>query len=132
MNLPRLLVIDDDEAMLAMIRDVAAGCGYEVMTTPAPLSAVAAVQQFDPAIILLDLAMPEGDGVKLMRRLAQAQCSARIAICSGASPKMLAAAFRLGREYGLEMAPTFSKPFEPGALRAFLFGVRAGLRHLSP
>ena len=132
MNLPRLLVVDDDEAMLAMIRDVAACCGYEVLTTPAPASAVAAAQQFDPAIILLDLAMPEGDGVKLMRRLAQAQCSAKIAICSGASPKMLAAAFRLGREYGLEMTPAFSKPFEPDALRAFLSGIRPSLRHVSP
>src|SRR5690349_13291132 len=100
MNLPRLLVIDDDEAVLSLIRDVAAGCGYEVMTTPSPSSAVAAAQQFSPAIILLDLAMPDGDGVKLMRRLAQAQSAAKVAICSGASPKMLAAAFRLGREYG--------------------------------
>ncbi len=132
MNHRRLLIIDDDDAILSLVSDIAASCGYEVMTTSTPGNVISVVQQFGPAIVFLDLAMPDGDGVKLMRRLAQAHCSAKVAIVSAADPKTLAAAFRLGREYGLEMAPSFPKPFATEALRTFLINVRNGLRHVSP
>lgn len=132
MNQPRLLVVDDDEAILGAVRDVAAHCGYEVMTTSAPVNLLNAIQQFDPAIVVLDLSMPESDGVKAMRRLANAQCAAKIVIMSGADSKTLAAAFRLGGEYGLDMAPAFSKPFEPDKLAAYLENAKLGLRRIAP
>jgi EAL domain-containing protein (putative c-di-GMP-specific phosphodiesterase class I) len=67
-----------------------------------------------------------------MRRLANERCAAKIAIMSGADPKTLAAASRLGREYGLDMAPTFAKPFAPEALARFLEAAKIGLRQIAP
>jgi EAL domain-containing protein (putative c-di-GMP-specific phosphodiesterase class I) len=54
-----------------------------------------------------------------------------VAILSGADAKTRFAAFRLGREYGLEMTPPFSKPFAPEDLRAFLEGAKTGLRRIA-
>jgi sensor c-di-GMP phosphodiesterase-like protein len=131
-NMPTLMVVDDDESILGLVRDIGEACGYEVATAQTTTNVIAIVQQLTPAIILLDLSIPGSDGVKLMRRLARAQCSAKIVIVSAADPKMLAACFRLGREYGLEMCAPISKPFSPDALHGFLMGARSALRRVEP
>lgn len=58
----RVLVIDDDFDTLDAIGDVLSMEGYEVRCVRSAKDALAQMSQIDPAIIVLDLMMPEMNG----------------------------------------------------------------------
>ena len=87
------------------------------------LSAGAFCQRYHelvPDLIGFDLAMPGGDGIELIRFLAGEGCKAPILIITGHDQRVLAAAARLGRERGLNIVETLSKPFSVETLKTAL------------
>ncbi|HET8569124.1 MAG TPA: response regulator [Candidatus Limnocylindria bacterium] len=82
---PRVLVIDDDDALCETVRQVLGDAGYAVATVPHGAAALELIRQHQPAVILLDLRMPIMDGwsfVDQYRRLAHP--AAKIVLLSGA------------------------------------------------
>jgi DNA-binding response OmpR family regulator len=66
---PVVLLVDDDARIL---RAVGAGLrleGFDVVPASGGRAALAAVEQIDPAVMLLDMAMPDLDGLEVLRRL---------------------------------------------------------------
>jgi DNA-binding response OmpR family regulator len=64
-----VLLVDDDARIR---RTVGAGLrleGFEVVPASGGRAALAAVEQVDPAVMLLDMAMPDLDGLEVLRRL---------------------------------------------------------------
>jgi DNA-binding response OmpR family regulator len=64
-----VLLVDDDARIL---RTVGAGLrleGFEVVPASGGRAALAAVERIDPAVMLLDMAMPDLDGLEVLRRL---------------------------------------------------------------
>lgn len=123
--MPRLLLVDDDQAMHELIRQVAESCGFEVRATSKPAEFLALVEHFKPDLIGLDIAMPETDGIELIKVLAGAHCRAGVLIISGLMPPFPDAAERLGRARGLNMIGTVSKPFRVEELRRILAAAAA-------
>ena len=76
----------------------------------------------DPDVVVLDLAMPGGDGIEMLRFLAERQSRAAVVVLSGFDARVVDAAVRLGRSIGLNMAPALAKPVTVddllGAIRA--------------
>jgi DNA-binding response OmpR family regulator len=67
---PRVvLVADDDEDILLLVRTVLEREGYEVVVTRDGAAAVAAAFQRRPDLAVLDVSMPELDGLEVLRRL---------------------------------------------------------------
>jgi len=67
-KLRKLLVIDDDTALLANYRDLLSPYGFEVLTAPDGTDAVLLVEQNpDILLVILDLAMPRMDGREWLR-----------------------------------------------------------------
>ena len=62
----RVLVIDDDEHMLAMLGEVLGMEGYEVVGALDGAAAVGAIRRSRPDLILLDLMMPVLDGYSFL------------------------------------------------------------------
>jgi two-component system, chemotaxis family, chemotaxis protein CheY len=58
----RVLVVDDDEAILGFIHEILADEGYEVLEAIDGAEALRIVQQRPPDLILLDMRMPVMDG----------------------------------------------------------------------
>lgn len=116
----RLLIIDDEEEFAAFVRRVAESSGYEVRTTAHADEFRRWVKEWAPTHIALDLAMPEADGVELLRELARASSMARIVIISGFDTRVLEAARRLGLERGLAIVGALSKPIRLKELRDVL------------
>jgi CheY-like chemotaxis protein len=118
----RMLVIDDEPMIARFIVHAAQSHGYETAMT---ISADAFRRDYDdadPDVVVVDLAMPGGDGVELLRFLAERRSRATIVVLSGFDGRVLEAAVRLGRSIGLNMAPPLAKPVTVdeliGAIRA--------------
>ena len=65
----RVLVVDDQLDMLAVIKAVLTAKGFEVVTAQDALSGLRAAYQTHPDAILLDVMMPNVDGFEACRRL---------------------------------------------------------------
>ena len=69
MNGPRILVIDDDPAILRSLRKGLEAHGYAVETLASGERAVLTVEQFRPDVVLLDLVLPGIDGVEVCKQV---------------------------------------------------------------
>jgi two-component system, OmpR family, response regulator MprA len=65
----RLLVVEDDPQVRSMVARTLRYEGFEVTSVGDVSTALAAVRNAPPDAILLDLLLPDGDGVDLCRRL---------------------------------------------------------------
>jgi two-component system response regulator MprA len=65
----RVLVIDDDRAVRDAVRRALVLAGYEVQTAENGLDGLQQVDETRPDVIVLDVMMPEMDGLELSRRL---------------------------------------------------------------
>jgi CheY-like chemotaxis protein len=116
----RLLVVDDEASICDFVRQVAEGMGFAVVTAVTHDQFQSSYAEFQPTAILLDLVMPDVDGIALLGILADANCQARILIMSGYHPELLKSGFRLGDGYRLDVKGTLRKPFGSAELRQAL------------
>jgi len=116
----RMLVIDDEVEFAAFVRKVAESCGYDVRTTAHPEEFRQWSREWRPTHIIIDLVMPEADGVEILRFLAGDLSAARIFIMSGFDGRVVDAARRIGTERGLDIVTTLQKPLRAKELAALL------------
>ena len=64
---PTILVVDDQAAVRGMINDYLTELGYTVYMAAHGLEAMRAAQRLKPALILLDIVMPQMDGLEFLR-----------------------------------------------------------------
>ena len=132
MRKPRLLVIDDDPAVRALLRRVGERLGYRVAVLAEGYLACDAWEILRPDVILLDIVMPDRDGIELLQAFAARGCRSRLILMSGAHPQYLKSATLLGDAYGLRPAATLLKPFDLEALRDVLREPSAASNAASP
>ena len=110
-----VLLVDDEEELRKVAADMLAGMGYAVITATNGREALASYAERGAEIdlILMDLTMPELDGIEAYRELRKTAASIPIVICSG---------------YGNEEVPInddphagfVSKPYRPDEVRNML------------
>ena len=123
MSLPRLLLIDDEPEVARFVAHAAQACGYDAQITLSSSSFRAAFDEAVPDAVALDLAMPAGDGVELLRFLAERKFAAPVVIISGFDRRVLESAFRLGEALGLNMVGPLTKPMRLHELEEVLQGL---------
>jgi EAL domain-containing protein (putative c-di-GMP-specific phosphodiesterase class I) len=74
----------------------------------------------DVTLILLDLLMPEMDGIQLLRLLGERKCKASIVLMSGVGKRILESAERLAQILGLSIVGHLQKPLRVDELREVL------------
>jgi DNA-binding response OmpR family regulator len=121
---PRVLVVEDypdASETLCVLLDF---WGYDVRPCGTVAEARVAVEAFRPHAALLDIRLPDADGVELAREFLARDAPPVVAIVSGsATPADRQRAADAG------VADFFAKPADPGALRRFLdsrLGARLG------
>ena len=122
----RLLLIDDDARLIAMIGDYLRGNGYEVETAGSLAEGRERLRHGVWDALLLDLMLPDGDGLDLTRELRADPRLRRLPLLM-----LTARGEPLDRVLGLELGADdyLPKPFEP---RELLARVKALLRRASP
>jgi len=66
---PRILIVDDEPAILATMAPLLRARGYTVATATSGYGALDAVARTPPDLVILDLGLPDLDGVEVCRRL---------------------------------------------------------------
>ncbi len=64
-----ILVVEDNELNLKLVRDVLSHAGYEVIEATTGEQCVALAVECDPDLVLMDLQLPGIDGTEAMRQL---------------------------------------------------------------
>ncbi|MBM3482566.1 MAG: response regulator [Alphaproteobacteria bacterium] len=116
----RLLVVDDERGFREYIRDAAGGLGYEVEMATNGLEAREIYKRFQPDVILLDVVMPEADGVEFTRWLALQQTKARIILVTGYNPHYADSTGKLATALGIPGITYLTKPLRLATLSAAL------------
>ena len=63
------MVVDDDPNTVGLLEEFLRAKGYEVLTAGDGVEALRTVKEERPHVILLDVKMPELDGLEVLRRL---------------------------------------------------------------
>jgi len=108
----RILVVDDDPAMVGAITAVVGTEGHQVITAYDGLTAVRRLREEVPDIVLLDLAMPGPDGFAVAGQI-RAVATTPILVVSGESSEAAKV-----RALGLGADDYLTKPFGKGELLA--------------
>lgn len=110
----RILVLDDHEFSCARICSVFADAGFihmEAVQTGAQALKRMHAEHFD--IVIMDIRMPDMDGVQFISRLASENLTPMLAICSSCSRRIMNSVSLMAKEVGLFVLDAFSKPFAP-------------------
>ena len=66
---PLVLAVDDDPQFLGHVRATLNGAGFGLLTTGNPNEVPELIDEHDPHLVLLDLLLPDIDGIELMQRV---------------------------------------------------------------
>src|SRR5271154_4026721 len=106
----RLLIVDDEEALVQLYSQIGEALGYSVRATDDAETIWQIVEQWSPTVIILDLRMPRTDGIEILRGLSDRRVTARILVSSGSDAALLEMAQRIGRGRGLNVVGALPKP----------------------
>ncbi len=113
----RLLVIDDEPSICAAIGRIARQSGYDVISTTDTDDCRDRIISWNPSVIVLDLSMPEMNGIELLAWLAEHHSHGCVFIFSGGDPIRLREAETMGLSFGLKIAGSLPKPIPVATLR---------------
>ena len=80
-----ILLIDDEESVRMLFQMVLAQAGYHVLTAESGSHGLQLLQQQEVDLALVDIFMPEMDGLELIQRLRAARPNSKIIAMSGGS-----------------------------------------------
>jgi EAL domain-containing protein (putative c-di-GMP-specific phosphodiesterase class I)/CheY-like chemotaxis protein len=109
-NVNRLLIVDEDGEVIDFVSRVARDIGYTVASATTGVGFVQLLEAFQPSLIMMELHLPDTDGVELLRSLAARACAANVVLISGVDERVLSAAHELGVSHGLGMCGVLEKP----------------------
>ncbi len=119
----KILVLDDEPFILKLLGRILANLGFSQVT--ACDSGRVALEWIDrpnspPDMILMDLNMPEMDGVEFVRHLVERRYTGSLILISGEDERMLQTAEKLILEHKISILGYLRKPVKPEDLSALL------------
>jgi DNA-binding response OmpR family regulator len=118
----KILVVDDEPDALDLIQFNLKGAGYDVITAADGAEALTKARSTHPALVVLDVMLPEVDGLEVCKILRREPATASIPIIM-----LTAKTAEIDRVLGLELGADdyLTKPFSP---RELVLRVKALLR----
>src|SRR3990172_12829490 len=108
-----ILVVDDDAFMLTLVWRALKKLGYtRVVTCNNGREALSCLNPMDgtPHVILLDLNMPEMDGIEFVRNLVERRYNGSLILMSGEEPRVLQSVQKLLEAHQLRLLGRLDKP----------------------
>jgi DNA-binding response OmpR family regulator len=110
---PKILVVDDEPDAVELIEFNLKGAGFDVVTAADGTDALKKARTFSPDLLILDLMLPEVDGLEVCKVLRRDSATAGLPIIM-----LTAKAAEIDRVLGLELGADdyITKPFSPREL----------------
>ncbi|MDP1899901.1 MAG: EAL domain-containing protein [Rubrivivax sp.] len=121
--LPGVLLVDDDAFQLQLLQRQLTALGVApVQACDSGAQALGWLQGRDSSalLLLLDMNMPDMDGVEFMRQLVERRYAGTLALVSGADERVLETAAKLAAAYKLNVLSHLHKPVPSDMLRALV------------
>jgi len=118
-----ILVIDDDAQMRRFLRNVLTGHGYTLREATNVATAIEVIARHQPNVVLLDLGLPDGDGLDVIRSMRPSDSTPIIVLSARDKEGDKVVALDLGADDYL------TKPFGASELLA---RIRVALRRAGP
>ena len=80
---PRLLVVDDEPAVLSVVERFAHKLGFEVIFRSSGKEALKCLAEVKPDVALVDLQMPELSGIEVLRAVRAAEPGCQVILMTG-------------------------------------------------
>jgi DNA-binding NtrC family response regulator len=74
----KVLIVDDDRDIVSIVSTILAGRGWDISAAYSGSEALEAVTASKPDIILLDIMMPEMNGIEVLKKIRKIDSDARI------------------------------------------------------
>lgn len=127
-SFPRLLAVDDDVMSAELVVRVAERCGFEGFATSDSRGVLNLCAVLNPAVLVVDVCMPNIDAIELFALLAEAGFAGRILIVSGLDQAVLRETQARAADKGLATTQFLQKPVDLPAMRAILLAEAASVR----
>jgi CheY-like chemotaxis protein len=123
----RVLIYDDDEIYAEECAEALQRLGFVTETRSGRAGFLPLVAAFAPDLLLLDLHMPEFDGVEALRALRDYEAKQNLAVilASASGDVMLSSAVSIARAYGINLLGALAKPIRLADVTALIAGSRA-------
>ena len=123
-----ILVVDDDPKIVRLVRAYLEREGYAVVEAGDGRAALAALERFDPALVVLDVLLPEMDGLAVARALRDRATTPVVMLSARGAPADRIAGLASGAD------DYMAKPFSPAelVLRVKRVLARAGVEPTTP
>lgn len=116
---PTLLVVDDEPGLAASIGDMASEYGFNAQAVDDPIR-FKEVYDSSYDVVVIDLLMPQLDGIELIRFLSDTGCESSIILISGFDTQVLYSAVELAKAQGLDVIGSLTKPLRMRQLEELL------------
>jgi CheY-like chemotaxis protein len=112
----RLLVVDDDVRLTRLVALTAAQLAIVTRQINDPSQALETFMEFKPDFVLLDVFMPEVDGIDVLHEILLTAIPTHVVLTSGAGEELLDLAREAMRFHGAGEAIVLAKPFRRAEL----------------
>lgn len=121
-HMQKLLLIDDDQGISSVVGLISANVGMAFKSVSDPVLATQAFVDYRPDIVMLDMIMPEKDGIDVLQALFVTGIPTRFILTSGYGDAYLRMAAGIATFHGACPPDILAKPFRCTELRALLCG----------
>jgi DNA-binding response OmpR family regulator len=109
-----VLIVEDDPGMNEYISDVLKQKGFQVSSAFNGFSGLEAVRSSTPHVVILDIFMPEKDGLEMLVELRRFAAGLPVLVISGKQHLLSGCSMNLAKQLGA--SDVLSKPFTAKAL----------------
>lgn len=107
--LPKLYILDDDIQFAELLSEVAQSTGWNTEHKQSPLELLK-MSLPENSVLVLDLNMPEMDGIEVIRTLAEKNIKVQLILISGFDSRVLHSAQQLAEAHQFKVISSLSKP----------------------
>jgi len=104
-----LFILDDDEQYAQLLGEVARSNDWKVQIEQSPTTFLK-TNLIKDAVLVLDLVMPEMDGIEVIRALAEKKLKILLILVSGFDTRVLHSAQQLAEAHNIKVLATLTKP----------------------
>jgi DNA-binding NtrC family response regulator len=116
----KLLIVDDDVGLAKAYGRIGTEAGFEVSVINNPLKATEAFLAIKPDVVVIDMIMPEKDGIDILNEFLLSGEPTRIIVTSGYGDAMLRLAQGLAAFHDSDRVSVLKKPVRRTELRQLL------------